>query len=473
MAKLKADLTQGSIIRSLTRLAIPIILANLLQTAYNLIDTFWVGRLGADAVAAVSVSFPVIFLIISMGGGLTMAGTIMIAQFKGEKNDDALVHITTQTMVLVFVLAIILTFIGFSVAGSVLKFINVEEIIFQDALGYLRISFLGLIFIFIYMLFQSMMRGIGEVKIPMYIVLFSVLFNLVLDPLFIFGKGFIPAMGVKGAALASLVTQFISTIIAIILLLKGNYGLKFSLKKYFPDFNLFRRILKIGLPSSLEMSMRALGMLAMTYLVAKFGTQTLATYGIGIRVFSFVIIPTLGLSLATTTLVGQNIGAGKLDRAVKVAKISALIGFVSLTLLGVVFNLYATQISAFFVPDDISTIETSAEFIKILTYGFGFLAVIQVLNGTFRGAGDTLIAMFISMISIWVLRFPIAYYLSQYTSLKEIGLWVSFPADMIIGFILANIWFFRGSWKHKKVTENLKMVEKANEETIAEEGIGS
>lgn len=472
MDRRQADFTQGSIIRSLTRMAIPIILANLLQTAYNLIDTFWVGRLGANAVAAVSVSFPVIFLIISMGGGLTMAGTILIAQFKGKKDDEALVHITTQTMVLIFVLAIMLTVLGFFVASSVLRFINVEEIIFQDALGYLRISFLGLIFIFIYMLFQSMMRGVGEVKIPMYIVLFSVLLNLVLDPLFIFGKGFIPAMGVKGAAWASLVTQFISTLIAVILLLKGNYGLKFSLKKYMPDFNLFKRILKIGLPSSLEMSMRALGMLAMTYLVAKFGTQTLATYGIGIRVFSFVIIPTIGLSIATTTLVGQNIGAKKIDRAVNVAKISALIGFVSLTIIGVIFNTFALQIAAFFVPDDTITIESSAEFIKILTYGFGFLAVIQILNGTFRGAGDTLIAMFISMISIWVLRFPIAYYLSHYTDLAEIGLWVSFPSDMVIGFILVNIWFFRGSWKYKKVTEDLKMIEKTNEETIIEEGIG-
>ena len=267
MAKYQKDLTEGSIIGTLTKLAIPIILANLLQTAYNLVDTFWVGRLGANAVAAVSVSFPVIFLIVSLGGGLTMAGTILIAQYKGKKDNEALNHITTQTLVLVFTLSIILSIFGYAISDTLLRLINVEDVIFQDASSYLKISFLGMIMIFTYMVFQSLMRGIGEVKIPMYIVLGSVLLNLVLDPLFIFGKGFIPAFGVRGAAVASIATQTFSTVIGLVILLKGNYGLKLNLKKYFPDTELIKKIFKLGIPSSLEMSMRALGMLAMTYLL--------------------------------------------------------------------------------------------------------------------------------------------------------------------------------------------------------------
>lgn len=468
----KQDYTQGSILKALTVLSIPIIAANLLQTAYQLIDTFWVGRLGANAVAAVSVSFPIVFIIISLGVGLTMAGTILIAQNKGKKDYSAMDHITTQTMFLVFALSVVLSVFGYFISDVMLHWMNIEPVIFTDASKFLKITFLGTVFTFTFMVFQSLMRGIGEVKIPMFIVLGTVLLNLVLDPLFIFGYGFIPRMNVEGAAVATFISQALSTIIGIMILYKGKYGLKLNLKNYKPDFKLYKTIFKLGLPSSIEMSMRGLGMLVMTYLVTKFGTQTLATYGIGSRIFGFIIVPTIGLSMATTTLVGQNIGAGKPDRAEKTAIISAVAGFVGLTIVGIIFFLFAHNIAAFFVPDEPQTIIDSAYFIKILSVGFGFLAVIQVLNGTFRGAGDTMITMIFSMISIWVLRFPIAYYLSHFTDLKAVGIWYSFDFDIAIGFLLTIFWFKRGKWKTKKLTQEMKMVEKTNEETLIEEGIG-
>lgn len=467
------DLTEGSILKSLTKLSIPIILANLLQTAYQLVDTFWVGRLGPGAVAAVTLSFPIVFVIVALGGGLTMAGTILIAQNKGKKDYAAMNHITTQTVFLIFLLSVILSIFGYFISDIMLRWMDVDETIFKDSSEYLKITFIGTIFTFTFMLFQSLMRGIGEVKIPMLIVLSTVILNLLLDPLFIFGYGFIPEMKVQGAALATVITQAISTIIGLYILLKGKYGLRLKLKNYTPDFKLYKTIFKLGLPSSVEMSMRGIGMLVMTYLVTKFGVQTIATYGIGTRIFGFIIVPTIGLSMATTTLVGQNIGAGKPERAEKTAIISAIAGFIGLSLIGILIFIFANSIATFFVPDEPETILNSAYFIKILSVGFGFLAVIQVLNGTFRGAGDTMITMIFSMISIWILRFPVAYYLSRYTDMKEIGIWYSFDFDIAIGFLLAIFWFKRGKWKHKKLTNDMKMVEKTNQETIIEEGIGS
>lgn len=467
------DYTEGSILKSLTRLSIPIILANLLQTAYQLVDTFWVGRLGNHAVAAVTLSFPIVFIIIALGVGLTMAGTILIAQNKGKKDYQAMNHITTQTMYLVFALSVVLSFFGYFISDVMLHWMNIEPKLFSDASTYLKITFLGTIFTFTFMVFQSLMRGVGEVKIPMYIVLGTVILNLILDPLFIFGYGIFPKMNVQGAAVATLLTQALSSIIGIIILHKGKYGLKLNIRKYTPDFKLYKLIFKLGLPSSIEMSMRGLGMFVMTYLVTRFGAQTLATYGIGSRVFGFIIVPTIGLSMATTTLVGQNIGAGKPERAEKTAIISSLAGFIGLTLIGLIIFIFANSIAASFVPGEPKTIADSAYFIRILSVGFGFLAVIQIMNGTFRGAGDTMITMIFSMVSIWILRFPIAYYLSNYTDLKEIGIWYSFPADILIGLILVIFWFKRGTWKTKKLTDKMKMIEKTNEESIIEEGIGS
>ncbi|MEJ2053940.1 MAG: MATE family efflux transporter, partial [Calditrichaceae bacterium] len=186
----KLDLTEGPILKSLISLTVPIILANLLQTAYQLTDTFWVGRLGTDAVAAVSISFPIIFLTISLGSGLTVAGTIFVAQFKGKKDQQAVDHITSQTLFMVVIISSILAVIGYILTPAIIRLMGTESKVYAGAVSYLKISFIGMVFTFTYMAFQSLMRGVGDVKTPMYIVLGTVLLNLALDPLFIFGYGF-------------------------------------------------------------------------------------------------------------------------------------------------------------------------------------------------------------------------------------------------------------------------------------------
>lgn len=447
------DLTQGSITKALIALAGPIIFANILQTAYQLTDTFWVGRLGANAVAAVSLSFPVIFLLISLGAGFATAGTILVGQYKGKKDQKQINHVSTQTLILSLLLSAVLSIIGYFLTRPIIRLMGAEAQVFEQAVSYLQISFLGMIFVFGFFIYQSLMRGIGEVKVPLYIVLGTVLLNLVLDPLFIMGYGPIPAYGVTGAAIATIGTQGLATIIGLIMLFSGKYGIHLRKKDLKIDLTLMKKLFKLGFPASIQQSSRALNFTVMTILVASFGTIAVAAYGIGFRILSFVIIPALGLMMANSTLVSQNIGAQRIERAEKTSRISAKIGFSTLSLAGILVFFFATPLATAFIPGDQVVIDMSANFIRIMALTFGFISIQQVLMGTLIGAGSTKSVMFIAIITSWVINLPLAYILSKFTSLGIVGLWWSFPIANVSGAILAYFLYKKGDWKEKKLIE--------------------
>ncbi len=444
------DFTEGSILKALIYLSIPLILTNILQTAYNLTDTFWVGRLGSSAVAAVSLSFPIIFIMISLGMGIAIAGSILAAQHKGAKNHQMINHIATQTLVSVFVFSLFLAAIGYFLSPVLIRIMKVEPSVYKEAVGYLKVSFIGMPFMFLFMVFQSMMRSIGEVKLPFYIVFSTVLLNLVLDPLFIFGyKNYIPAYGVSGAAYASIGTQLLAASIGLYILLKGRKGIKIDLFHYSPDFPLLKKMIKMGIPVSIEQVSRSLGIFAMIMLVTAFGTLALASYGIGSRILSFVIIPAFGLGMATSTLVGQNIGAKKYERVKKTIKLSMNIAFWVMSFFGLLFFIFAADIARFFIPKDPATIKESAVFIRHIAVSFGFMGILIVLVGAFRGAGLTKISMLLTLFSVWILRFPLAYFLSKYTHLQLRGIWLSYPLTNILTAIIGIIILYRYHWLTK------------------------
>src|SRR3954469_22199127 len=200
-------LLEGPIIKSLLSLAIPIALANILQAAYQLIDAYWVGRLGGSAVAAVSVSTPVMFLTIGLGAGLALAGSTLIAQYFGARNQEMVDHVAAQTLLMIVLVSVVLGGLGYIAAPTILRLMGVTPEVYGGALGFMRVSFVGLVFNFFFFMFNALMRGVGEAKLPVYIVLGTVVLNFLLDPLFIFGRGPIPAMGVMGAAVATVGTQ--------------------------------------------------------------------------------------------------------------------------------------------------------------------------------------------------------------------------------------------------------------------------
>jgi putative MATE family efflux protein len=443
-------LTQGSILKALVRLSIPLILTNILQTAYNLTDTFWVGRLGKTAVAAVSLSFPIIFIIISLGSGLAIAGSILVAKRKGAQDEQAVTHISTQTFFSVFVISVLLAVTGFYTTPLLVGIMRVSPEVFTDAVDYLKITFAGMPAMFIFVIFQSLMRSIGEVKLPFYIVLSTVLLNLVLDPVFIFGwHDYILPQGVKGAAWASVGTQILAAVISLYYLFKGYKGIHLNLPDYKPDYTLIKTMFKLGLPVSIEQVSRAAGIFAMVVLVAHFGTLALASYGIGTRILSFVIIPAFGLGMATSTLVGQNIGAQAYERVKKTLQLSLGIAFGLLNIAGLLLFIFARDAARFFIPEDNDTIIQSAIFIKTLAVSFGFLGLLIVLIGAFRGAGKTKISMLLALFSVWIIRFPLAYYLSYHTGMKEFGIWISYPVTNILtaiaglGLLIRQKWFYQ------------------------------
>ncbi|RSK50274.1 MATE family efflux transporter [Hymenobacter rigui] len=438
-------LTQGSILRALLTLALPIVLANLLQTGYQLVDAYWVGRLGANAVAAVAVSFPINFLLVALGSGFSVAGSVLVARSFGARDLATVNHVAAQTLVLETALALVLAVVAYFASPLLLGLIGVGADIFTEANAFQRVLFLGLPLNFGFIMFQSLMRGVGQVRIPLYINILALALNFLLDPLFIYGYGPIQGLGVAGAALATVSTQALSMVLGLVVMLRGTAGLRLSFRGFRPDTALMQRAFRLGAPSSVDLSARALGLSVMTTLAAGFGTTVLATYGIGSRLLALGIIPALGISLACSTLVAQNLGARRPDRARQTARYAIATSFLGLLLVGAAIFLAARPLVQFFLAGDEAVTADAVEFVRIAAGSLCFTGVQQSVSGALRGAGNTLAAMLLTIISTWVLQFPIAWYLSSHTDLGFRGLWWSFVASNALAAVLALLWFMRSS----------------------------
>jgi putative MATE family efflux protein len=462
---------EGPIGTALIRLAIPIILGNLLLTGYQLTDAFWVGRLGAAAVAAVSISFPVMFLVIALGAGLGIAGATLSAQYMGAGRQDLVNHVAAQTMTMVAVTSVVLGAAGFALAPLLLGLMGVEPDVYAGALGFMRVSFVGIIFVFAYGMFQALMRGVGETRTPLLIVFGTVVLNFLLDPLFIFGFGPLPPLGVMGAALATLTTQGLAALLGIAIFLRGRHGIQLSWRDFRPDPAYIKRAFFLGLPGSIELATRGLGPMLLSFLVASFGTVTLAGYGVGSNILQFVTIPAMGMSQAVSTLVSQNMGARNPQRAMRITVLGASASFAILSTVGVMAYLFAPALVVFFVPRAPDVIAEGAQFIRIMCLAWGGIGVQLCVVSAFRASGNMLAAMVIALVSQFMLQFPLAYILSKHTSLQASGLFWSFPITTIIVAFVAAGWFAQGGWKATVLTEEAWQVAQVAEETIAEEGI--
>jgi len=465
MLQKRNNLLEGPIARSLLKLALPIVLANVLQAAYQLIDAFWVGRLGGAAVASVSVSAPVMFLTIALGVGFAVAGSTLIAQYFGAGNKDMVDHVAAQTLLMILAVSVLLGALGYIFTPQLLHLMGVSPEVYNGALGFMRVSFIGLVFNFFFFMFQSIMRGVGEARLQVYIVLGTVILNFILDPLFIFGWGPIPALGVKGAAIATVGTQSIAAFIGLAVLLKGKYGIHLVWKDFRPDPVFIKRAFLLGFPASIEQSARALGLTVLTFLIASFGTLTVAAYGVGSNMLQVVIIPAMGLSMSISTLVGQNIGAGNIKRAADIGKLGTLIGFGVLSFIGLIVFIFARHVVTFFVPGDADVILAGTEFLRIVALSWGFMAIQLCLTGVLRASGNMMTTMILALVSQWVLQFPLAYVFSKHTSLGTAGLWWSFTATNIIIAVITMLWYANGDWKKKRLTTpDDKLVKKVAEE---------
>ncbi|HWA89379.1 MAG TPA: MATE family efflux transporter [Rhizomicrobium sp.] len=455
-------LLEGSIPRALFLLAVPIMGANILMVAYQVVDAFWVGRLGAAAVAAVSITLPVMFVLTALGMGFAIAGTTLIAQYTGARDHEMVDHVAAQTLLTILAVSILLGLLGYLLAPWLLREMRVAPAVFDGALSFMRIVFIALPFTFLYAMAQALMRGVGEVKAPLYIVATTVAINFVLDPVLIFGKLGMPAWGVAGAAIATLFSQLVAAAIALRLLFGGRYGIHLHWRDFKPDMAFVRRAFLLGYPASIEQSARGLGMMLLTFIIVSFGTVVTASFGVGTNVFNVVIIPAMGFSMATSTLVGQSIGAGNIARAEKVARLAAILTFSTLTAVGLLCMLFAPHIVRFFVPEDPAVIAEGAAYIRIVAWSFGFIGLQFALMGVLRAAGEMIPAMVISLVSQWVLQLPLAYALSRTMGVD--GVWWSTPIANVVTAVVAALWFARGSWKTRKLISPVQKQQEAVEE---------
>ncbi len=447
----KNHLLEGSVLRSIFVISVPIILANTLQTVYQLIDTFWVGRLGESAVAAVSLGFPILFFLISFAIGFDMAGSIFVAQYNGSGDRKNLLAVVGQTFSVVLLLSLFVSAIGYQVAPFLLSYLTNDPEVLVQAIPYLQISFLGIPGMFLYTFFQSTLRSVGDVKLPMFLVLGTVIINFFIDPLFMFGWGPIPALGVAGVAWATVVTEYLSAFIGIGILLVGRKGVQLKPSLLMIRLEWVKKIFHLGIPSSLEHSSRSFGMFLMTFLVSTFGTTIVAAYGIGTRILGFVIVPAIGFSIAAATLVGNNLGAGNTARAEKIAQTGIWLGFSLLSFIGLSIFVFAQQISTFFIPSELIVIEYSTLFIRIMALFFGCIGVQTVIMGTIKAAGKTTSAMFLAMFHTFSL-FVLAYLLSATFHLNELGIWIAYPVANVLA-LLSSLYFY-----HKKDWLKIKLV---------------
>jgi putative MATE family efflux protein len=450
MEKIKRKINEESIWRQFFKLSIPIAIANFLQSAYSITDAFWLGRLNSESLAAVSISSSIIFLVISLGVGLFVSGTVLISHHKGREDHEKINHISAQLIILMVIVSLFLTILGYFISPFLVKMIGAEHLIPYGVISFLQLFFASTLFIFSFALYQALMRAMGDVRTPVYIILSTVLLNFLIDPLFIFGFGFIPKLGTEGAALATIFCEAINTIIAGYIILKGKSGITLKRENFKFDLKIMKKILKVGVPSSMEQFSRSLGFVFIAFMVARLGTVSIAAYGIGGQVLGLIMVVSMSFMMSTSVMVGRSIGSGNLERAELITKSVAKMSFLVITFLGILSFFFAEGISRLFVPSDPAVMIESIQYLKIISLFFGFLGLQQIFNGTFTGAGDTKISMVLAIISLWILRVPIAFILSN-TSLGFAGICWSFPIANTMAAILGYIVFISGRWKEKRI----------------------
>ncbi len=439
---------------TLLRLSWPIMVGESMQLMYNLADTFWVGRLGAEFLAAITVSFPIVFLIFSIGIGFSISGIALISQYEGAGQHEKANLAAGQILAFSIMFSVVFGTLGVILGEPLLSLIGADEQILPYAWSYFRIIVAGMPLIFIYFIFSSVMQGIGDTKTPMYLKLFTVGLNVILDPFFIFGWSIFPELGIAGAAVATVITRFLAAVIGIYILFAGRKDIHIGFSHLKPDWYMLKKIIMIGFPAAVGASGLAVAVTFMTSIVAGFGNIALAAYGVANRITSILRMPAMGMGRATGVIVGQHLGADQPDEAEKVSWMSS--GIILIIMLGIalIMLLLAPWLIALFT-DEPEVIKVGAQYLKIGSFGFAFLGVQNILSGSLSGAGKTVQQTFFRLLTLWVFQLPMAYGLAYYMNMGETGIWWGIFTAKLIGLLVMAVWFKRGTWKSKVIEDQL------------------
>ena len=444
------DFTAGDLNRSILLLAIPMVLEMVLESLFAVVDVFWVGRLGANAVATVGITETLLALVFAIGLGVALSTTAMVARRIGEKDPEDAAISAVQAIVLGLLISVILGVSAGIFAPRLLALMGASPAIVAVGSGYARVALGGCGAIIMLFLNNAIFRGAGDASIAMRLLWVSNILNLVLDPCLIFGLGPFPHLGITGAATATLIGRTIGVLVQFWLLLRGTDRIHILRRHLRLNFVVLWRLLRVSLSGILQFAISNASWIGLVRIVSLFGGAAVAGYTVAIRIVIFFILPAWGLSNAAATLVGQNLGAGRPDRAEQAVWRTGFYNLIFLGTLGIFFIVFATPIVRLFVQDP-AVVPIAAMALRIFSCGNMGYAYVMVILQAFNGAGDTFTPTIVNFFGFWVLEIPLAWALAVPAHLGPEG---AFLAFVIAQFAIAGasvVLFRRGRWKRIRI----------------------
>jgi len=444
------DFTTGSLNRAILLLAIPMVLELVLESLFAVVDVFWVGRLGADAVATVGLTESLLSLVFAIGLGLSLSTTAMVARRIGEKDPAGAAVAGVQAIIIGLAVSALVGIPCFFYAPHLLQLMGASPQIVAVGSGYARIALGGSGAIMLLFLNNAIFRGAGDAAIAMRLLWVSNIINLVLDPCLIFGWGPFPKLGVTGAALATFTGRSIGVFYQFYRLLRRSERIHILVHQIHINLSVLLRLLRVSLTGILQFAIAHTSWIGLVRIISIFGSAALAGYTIAIRIVIFVLLPSWGLSNAAATLVGQNLGAKQPDRAATSVWRTGFYNMIFLGVIGLVFVIFAEPVVRLFTHDP-EVIPLAASCLRILSYGNIGYAYGMVMLQAFNGAGDTLTPTIVNFFGFWLLEIPLAYFLAITVHMRSSGAFIAIVVAEGAIAAASVILFKQGRWRRQKI----------------------
>ena len=447
----RKTILEGSLIRAILTLAIPVMINSFIQSMYNLTDTYWLGKIGTDSQAAITLVSPVQNILLNFGTGITTAGAILISQYLGAREDRQANIMTNHIAICSLGFSIVCASLCWLATPAIVKWLGAEGTIYNYGVSYLRIVVLDLPFLFMINIFTSVKQSQGDTVRPLLLNIFGVTINLVLDPLFLI----VFEWGIAGAALATLLAKIPSAVIAFVTLKRRRELIRLDFKGFKFETQKLKSILKIGLPTAIGGSTMQLGFLLMTKNVNAYGTVATTAYGIGNKINSLITMPSIGLSSATATIVGLNFGANDIKRADKSFHIALRIGFIFLLICGTILSrpFVAEPIVRFFTTDE-AVVPLATDFLSLMAMFCWTNAFHDMSRGLFQGSGHTFITMSVDATRIWCVRFLTLWVCANLLNMGVESVWYAVVVSNAYSAILLYVLYWTGIWKKRTIKIN-------------------
>src|SRR5881296_1428639 len=444
------DFTTGNLNRAILLLAIPMVLEMVLESLFAVVDVFWVGRLGADAVATVGLTESLLSLVFAIGLGLSLSTTAMVARRIGEKDPAGAAVAGVQAIAIGLAVSALVGIPCIFYAPDLLRLMGASPQIVAVGSGYARIALAGSGAIMMLFLNNAIFRGAGDAAIAMRLLWVSNIINLVLDPCLIFGWGPFPKLGVTGAALATFTGRSIGVLYQFYRLMRGTERIRILRSQLHINFSVLLRLLRVSLTGILQFAIAHTSWIGLVRIVSVFGSAALAGYTIAIRILIFIILPSWGLSNAAATLVGQNLGAKQPERAASSVWRTGFYNMLFLGVIGVFFVFFAEPAVRLFTHDP-EVVPLAASCLRILSYGNIGYAYAMVMLQAFNGAGDTITPTIVNFFGFWLLEIPLAWFLAIPMRMQAKGAYFSIVVAEAAIAAVSIVLFKRGYWKNQQI----------------------